>query len=173
MMLTGLSFIAATLIGQDKTSPSFKSKPVVQRVDPTVTKLVAEKYFNRLDQTLRKTLKLKGKRLPMTGKPTDPLLKSELIKELAAWKNLIDGSLVSTPPPIKFDQTRVRNASPQLLNLIRGGYVAKIGPVATAKGNQLTASEFGDALGFFLARVAETTYTPSTRWSPVMQPPEN
>jgi hypothetical protein len=40
------------------------------------------------------------------------------------------------------------------------------------KSDKFTASQFGDTLGFFLARVAETTYTPSSKWTPILQPNE-
>jgi hypothetical protein len=53
--------------------------------------------------------------------------------------------------------------------LVRMGAVAKIGPLATGPGNVLTVPEFGDAIGFFLARMAQMTHLPSSKWTPALR----
>jgi hypothetical protein len=173
-----LAFVLALLsmpvaFGQAQSSPSFKPKQsATSNVDPVVTQAMAEKYFARMDQAIRKNLGLGGKRSPrpMT---TKPIQKSQVVAEFAAWRQLISTKLVSTPRPVPFDAKRLNSTDPRLAGLVKGGYVARIGPVATLKGNTLTASQFGDAIGYFLARVSEVTYVPSSKWTPIMQPLEN
>jgi hypothetical protein len=50
--------------------------------------------------------------------------------------------------------------------LVRLGAVARVGPLATNKSDTIDAPDFGDAIGFFLARMAEITHQPSSKWTP-------
>jgi hypothetical protein len=56
-----------------------------------------------------------------------------------------------------------------LENLIAWGFVGKVTPLATSKNPGLGLKDFGDSMGFFLARLAELTHTPSSKFSPYLQ----
>lgn len=63
-------------------------------------------------------------------------------------------------------ETRIR-----LEKLIKEGFVAPYGPLATSPGAGLSVAEYGDALGQVIARTMERTHLPSTAWSPYLQGP--
>lgn len=79
-------------------------------------------------------------------------------------------------PAVTYDQKRLSadikgETRQRLERLIREGFIAPYGPLATSKGNGLTVSEYGDALGQVIARTMERTHLPSTAWSPYLQGP--
>ena len=79
-------------------------------------------------------------------------------------------------PAVPYDPKRLSadikgEARQRLERLIREGFIAPYGPLATSKGSGLTISEYGDALGQVIARTMERTHLPSTAWSPYLQGP--
>lgn len=80
-----------------------------------------------------------------------------------------------TPKPIFADTSRLTlptdpNAKEVLLKLIRWGCVAPTGPLAAGKKDALMPEELGDALGWFLCRIAELTHSPDIEYSPYLTP---
>ena len=55
-----------------------------------------------------------------------------------------------------------------LETLIRFGFIGKVAPLATNAAPSISITEYGDALGFFIARMSDLTHTPSAKWSPYM-----
>lgn len=76
-----------------------------------------------------------------------------------------------TPRRVRFDARvlKVGKAErPALEKLIAWGCVARVGPLATGPGATIGLKEFGDAIGFFVARLADLTHTPDPKYSPGM-----
>lgn len=146
------------------------SKPVAE---PIVSKALAHKYFVKAETVMRSIFKASGKPASSVKPGTAPLTRAEFLAELDRLRKVAAPHIKSVPVPVAYDASRLVSKDPRLASLIKGGYVAKISPLATMKADKFTASQFGDALGFFLARVAETTYTPSSKWTPILQPFES
>jgi len=101
-----------------------------------------------------------------------PVSREAIVASFAALVNVASPKIKLEPMPVSFDAKRVKlggSAKSSILTLIRDGYVAPFGPLATNKANELSAAEFGDALGHLLLRISDLTHTPSTRWSPMLQ----
>ncbi len=77
-----------------------------------------------------------------------------------------------TPPRVGFDPKRFTiTTSPEkekLAKLVGWGAVAKVGPLAAGKSHTLTPQQFGDAVGFFMVRIADLTHVPYSRWTPYL-----
>lgn len=52
--------------------------------------------------------------------------------------------------------------------LVKGGFASRQGPLVAGPGATLRVLEYGDALGFFLLRLAELTHIPSSKFSPAL-----
>lgn len=97
----------------------------------------------------------------------------EVVRGLFRLHSITKPAHAFLPGPTAFDAGRVKklgNASAQreLLELLRWGYLAPVGPVSAGPAETLTLEDWGDALGYFLSRVAELTHTPSARFSPAL-----
>jgi hypothetical protein len=99
--------------------------------------------------------------------------REQVVKHLAKLYDLIVPKLTLTPPRIAFDRglmtlkdTDARAKAERLAVL---GFIDKVGPVVASKSPVMTTTEFGDAIGYFLCRVAEVTHTPSTKFSPYLK----
>lgn len=124
----------------------------------------------RLEALVREVLRLPAGAAPAPAKPDEVATRTEVTQALARLFRVAEPKFVYTPRPQKFDAGRVRKlpvAADQatLERLIRWGCVAPYGPLATNAAG-LTPKELGDALGFCVARLAELTHTPSSKFSP-------
>lgn len=52
--------------------------------------------------------------------------------------------------------------------LVRGGFTGRQGPLVSGPGPSMRLGDFGDAIGYFLLRLAELTHVPSSRFSPAL-----
>lgn len=73
----------------------------------------------------------------------------------------------SVPGVISFKDPQTKQLAIRLETL---GFVDRYGPLVTAKSDGMSTQEFGDALGYFLARLAELSHLPSSRFSPYLMP---
>lgn len=106
----------------------------------------------------------------------DPTTRTFIIQRFAVFVETFRPKFKIRPRPLSVDLKRlgsfpepVRN---KLVALIRGGFVAPFGPLATGKEERMTLKEYGDALGFLITRIAEVTHMPSPKFSPYLQPPD-
>ena len=100
--------------------------------------------------------------------------REEVILEMA---KIFEGSKKAVkfmPAPTKYDPKVLKAGSAgskaALQKLITWGFIAPVGALATGPKPGLSIQQFGDAVGFFMARMADVTHMPSPRWSPYLQP---
>jgi hypothetical protein len=103
-----------------------------------------------------------------------PVTREEVILEM---NRILQGSRKSikfVPMLTSYDAKRFKVASSSarsaLTRLVAWGFVAPVGPLAGGPKPGLTVAQFGDAVGFFMARLADVTHMPSPKWSPYLQP---
>ena len=139
-----------------------------------VTQDEAAAVFTKAEHVMRDVLQIK-KATPAFPKGTGPATRAQILKHFAALYAALE-------PKFKFSTPAQRSApgvmslkDPQVkltaLKLETLGFVDRYGPLVTSKSEGLLPHEFGDALGYFMARVAELTHTPSTKFSPYLLPP--
>ena len=102
-----------------------------------------------------------------------PVDRADVVKEFARLRTMAAPAFHMKMRSAKYDKSRWTWNSPELELLVKEGYVAPLGPIATNKVSTLTPAEFGDALGYFLSRISQVTHQPSTKWTPYLQQPDN
>lgn len=97
--------------------------------------------------------------------------RDEVIHEMWRFYRSSRGLVKLTPRPIAFDASVLKVGSkatlPELKALVRLGFVAKIGPLAVGPKNSIAIPDFGDSVGYFIARLAQVTHQPN-KWSPTL-----
>jgi len=103
-----------------------------------------------------------------------PVTREEVILEM---NRILQGSRKSIkfiPMLTNYDAKRFKvgsaSAKSALAKLVAWGFVAPVGPLASGPKPGLTVAQFGDSIGFFMARLADVTHMPSPKWSPYLQP---
>lgn len=111
---------------------------------------------------------------PSLAPGNQPVTRDEVISEMSKIFAACKTAVKFVPNKSKFDPTVFKVGSPaaksSLTNLVGWGLVAPVGPVATGPQPGLSVPQFGDAVGFFLARISDVTHMPIPRWSPYLMP---
>jgi hypothetical protein len=102
-----------------------------------------------------------------------PASKSQIIAEMKSIFDLVRPEMKFSPKPLKYDASilaypTTHPARKAVESLVAYGCVDKYGPLATGRQPGMTCEEFGDAVGYFLARIADLTHTPSAKFSPAL-----
>jgi hypothetical protein len=117
-----------------------------------------------------------GANLPAPAWPSSGDLKrTEALALLSAWHEALQPRLRLHVRGIRLDLDQLRKGLPEPVakkaeGLVRAGFLAPVGPLVTGPSEGLTPIEFGDALGFFTARLerqtaeADPEYTPGMMW---------
>jgi hypothetical protein len=162
------------LLGQaprDPDGPAPRSR-VVRFDEKPVTRSEAARAFRTVARSLAEALSVRPATISLATAP-GPVGKGETLTALSALVKSAAPAFRLTLPPATTSPKRWTLKTPAeralLQTLVKGGYVANIGPLATGKRVTLTTREFGDALGFALARIAEAANLPSTKWTPALQ----
>jgi len=150
-------------------------KRTVTPVSGAVTQTEVAQVFGRVEKTLFRLTKL-DKSLPPMPKANAPATRSQILARMVMVVDAVKSEFRFTPKRVAFDSALVTVKSParaQVDRLIAWGFVSKTGQLVTGTQETLTPVEFGDALGMFLARMADLTHTPSSKWSPYMSGDDN
>lgn len=138
-----------------------------------VTRAEAAAVFTRTDKIVIKILHLRKKPTAFDG-GAGVATREQILKQFLAVYEVAQPKFKFTPPPqksapsvISFKDAKTK-ALVQRLEVL--GFVDRYGPLATSKSEGLEPQEFGDAVGYFLARLAELTHTPSAKFSPFLMP---
>jgi len=160
---------------QADTLGTQKQKPVaVDLADSKVTVGDVNAVFGKLDHAVRKVVGISGKpRLKLGGRQSASATREQIVLEFARLFEMARPHFKFTPRKIKFDPSMLTirkgtRARAELETMIALQFVAKVGPLAASEKPTLTLAQFGDAVGYFYARVADLTHTPSSKWSPYM-----
>lgn len=102
-----------------------------------------------------------------------PATRSEIIAEFYRVYLAAKPKFKFTPKAVKYDARLLSIPSTESVRkpleaMVRNGFVGKVSPLAAGATPNLTITEYGDALGFFMARIGDLTHTPSSKWSPYM-----
>jgi hypothetical protein len=147
------------------------SKPHAAQVTASgyVTQADARVVFERAEKLLRNVTKTKAVVPAIPLKGTSPITRAQTIDQLNRLYEIVRPTVKVTPRPVLVRESAVKLAGPSrstLLKLVRMGAVGNFAPLATGPDDKLTPKQFGDALGFFLARMAQMTHLPSRKFSP-------
>lgn len=128
--------------------------------------------MNRVDRTVQVVLKLEDPRAGRRVGAARPATRAEMVAEFDRIMTMARPRFRGRPIRQVVDQPLIdsRNPSPetraQLKRLIEWGFVGPVSPLATDPSQTLTPQQFGDALGYFMSRLADVTHTYDPRFSP-------
>ncbi len=139
--------------------------------DKPVTAREARETFGRMVALLTKVhgQPLGTGSIPLADRP---VTRTETVAEMARIYRASEPTFRFTPAPTPYDASKFRIDAMQktsLGRLVKQGCVAPLGPLATGPGLGLTPKEFGDAVGFFMARLSQVSHMPSPKWTPMLQ----
>ncbi|HRK21834.1 MAG TPA: hypothetical protein PLX06_08500 [Fimbriimonadaceae bacterium] len=170
--------LAATLaIGQEETKAKLSSgapKKPVQTTPGPVTLGEMHATIEQLEIAIRRVVLANNQ--PPVGHnlaAERPATRVEIINEFWRLYQLAKPSFKFTPRPVVLQLKSITIPSEDaarrpLETMIKHGFIGKVAPLASNEGPNMTVAEYGDALGFFLARIGDLTHTPSAKWSPYM-----
>lgn len=170
MMITAALGLA--MLGQTTPPPADGIKTAPRPSVPVggfVTDTEARAIFTKLNAVAKDVLPGFRSAEPAIPNRTTPVSRVAVLAEFHRVVRSAEPFYVFTLTPVKFEANRIRVKSPHAQTLVRGGYIAPYGPLTTGTQDRLTARQLGDAIGMFLARMAEVTHTPSTKWTPSLQ----
>lgn len=143
-----------------------------QPAQPPLTRGEMAAVFARLEAAERSVLKLPAAKPKPPSKPADPAQRSDALLEFGRLYRLAKPSFSFTPRPIALQNELFGSLKgrPALTarELVSWGFLAPYGPLITQKAESMSLADFGDAVGFFLARLADLTHVPSERFSPYL-----
>lgn len=139
-----------------------------------LTSSEAQAVFRRLEGAAREVLSLPAPANPPPRGSAGPASRAELIDGFHRLFRLVQPAIVFSPRPEEIDPTLIApglavTQRSRLVELMRWGLLPSSSPLSARGEAGLTLEEFGDLVGFFVARIAELTHTPSTRWTPSLQ----
>lgn len=164
--------VAAFGVTQDGSITRRTSKPSIAQAPVTSGEVV--KSMNRVDAALRSVLGAKSAPAKPLPKDAQTIAKKDMIvRHFYALYEVAKPYFKYTPRPINVDRNAMRAAPPDvraaLEKLVASGCVGSAGPLGAYTSDPMTIQQFGDALGLLVARLAELTHTPSSKFSPYLQ----
>jgi hypothetical protein len=169
------AFLFTMIIGQGTDGrpvhPGRKPSQAATADGKPVTAKEVRESFVRAGELIKKV----GQRssgAPAIAANNRPATRSEVVAEMARIYKAAEPGFRFTPVSVPFDPSKFKidaTQKPALSMLVTRGFVARIGPLAVGPQPGLTTKEFGDALGFFLARLSQLSHLPSSKWTPMLQ----
>lgn len=168
---------ASVAIGQEETKTKLSSgapKKPIQAAPGPVTIGELHATIEKLEIAIRRVVLANNQ--PPVGHnlaAERPATRTEIISEFYRLFQLAKPNFKFTP---RFVALQVKSITipaedpmrKPLETMIKFGFIGKVAPLTSADGPNLSVAEYGDALGFFLARIGDLTHTPSAKWSPYM-----
>jgi hypothetical protein len=110
------------------------------------------------------------------GSGSSPVTRDQVVAEMDREYEALRPQIKFTPNPAPIDPDMLRisaSVKPKLIKLIKLGFIGRVAPLATGPKASLEPAEFGDAIGFFITRMAQLTHMPSPKWSPLLGMTDN
>lgn len=108
------------------------------------------------------------------GNPDAPATRANIVELLSGVYTTFQKDFKFTTPPVKFEVKTVKTLGSeeqdhQLRELIRAGFVAPTGWLATTSPKEITPKQLGATIGLFLSQLARVTQTPDREYTPYLQ----
>lgn len=172
LLLLPLVVLSVFACAQEKPTRPKKTAPVSVDMKSPVTKAEARAVFVKAAAILKPVIKAQfaSPTLPMSSAP---VTRTEVVSEMHRMFVAASSAFKYTPVKVAFDRNRLTlkdaKQKQNLERLIAFGTVAKLGPLATDAKETVSVHDFGDAIGFFMTRIADLTHLPSAKWTPELQ----
>ncbi|MFN3730160.1 MAG: hypothetical protein ACK4XJ_10645 [Fimbriimonadaceae bacterium] len=145
-----------------------------QNFDQTspVTQAEAAKIFGQMELALLRVVGVTPQPRKFVLNGDAPITRAMVAQEFHRYFLAAKPKFKITPRPVHFDpnhlRTRNKEGAVEVETLVKWGFIGPVTPVAIGPEDTVDLRIFGDAVGFFLSRLAELTHMPSTKFSPYM-----
>ena len=137
-----------------------------------VTEAEANATFSRLANLFGQVLHVQVLPTRPSKSPNAPIDRSAVITEFLDFYRIVEPKFKVTLLDAPVDTARLRVANPALkkgaIMLIKRGCMSEYSTLIVGHVNTVSVFDFGDAVGFFIARISEMTHTPSSKWTPYL-----
>lgn len=148
--------------------------PIVVAEEKPVTQTEASAIFAHAERVILNVVQVPRKPAAYPA-GAGTATREEILKHFLALYEVVKPKFKFTPPARKAAANVISVKEPQVRRIAEKletlGFVDPYGPLVASKSEGLSPREFGDALGYFIARIAELTHMPSTKFSPYLMPP--
>lgn len=155
-----------------KEKAKAKTRPAVRQANSGfVSKEEARIVLDKVERITQQVILQQRPGRAAPAAPAGLATRAEIVQRLNRLFELVRPAFKYTPNRLAYDPGQLTipagdRSRPVLEKLIGWGCIGRTDPLASADRPHLTIEEFGDAVGYFMARIAELTHTPSTKYSP-------
>jgi hypothetical protein len=156
---------------QDGRLNRAQPKPLPQAPSGPVTTAEVNAFFARVEGALATLPGMSGLKPSARKDSPTPAQREYVIREMGKLFDKVRPNFKFTPRKVQFDANKLvigKAERPVLEKLIEWGCISRVGVLATGPGPTIDLIEFGDAMGFFVARLSELSHTPDPKFSPGM-----
>ena len=168
----GLFLIVILACAQGGESLKKIHKPAVKTTNSPVTVAEASVTLKKMVALINKELHLSLVAKSLSGSSLSPVQRADVVESLGAIYRGIEPKFTNSPRKTQVEMARLVVDRPSdkknAVLLVEKGFIAPLGALVTGKKKTVTVPEFGDAIGYFLARTAECSYMPSVKWTPIL-----
>ncbi len=171
---TGLAQIGQQSKAKPKPedAPSISKRKPIKVSDAPVTQQEAAQSIAIVEKAVKRVLKLKGGSTPLIKLGSSPVTRDAVVLEFKRLFEEAKPNFEIKPTMEPVDRARFTLKNPKAVEaaqiLVAYGTVGPVAPLVSGSKAGMSVQEFGDALGFFLARIAELTHVPDAKWSPYL-----
>lgn len=172
-------FFGFLLLVSGAAQAQTQEQPKALKIQPSqvsnapVTRLEASHIIFKMEKAFASALHLPEPKAS-SAKP-GAITRGEIVLAFDQAFSRVKGKFTYKPQPQYFEADRLTLHGAALTSaerMIELGLLARVGPLVTSKKETISIEDFGDAVGYFMARVAELSHQPTTRFSPYLESPE-
>lgn len=171
-LFTTVLAIGLACVAFSARQENLKKRPVQASGTSVVTQAECSAAFAKFEPILFRLAGVSGV-LPRMQSSAAPAKRVDIVARMDRIFELVRPKFKFTPRKLRFDAKilGLPVGSPQrpaLEKLIKWSCIDRAGSLATSKTESITIGDFGDALGLFIARIADVTHRPDKRFSPYL-----
>ncbi len=150
------------------------NQPRIAVSNAPVTQAEAYAMFQRVERAFRNINGITENGPASAFSPSnEPISRDKTVIEMARLYDLVKPKFTIKLRTVKFDPAvftlHDKTAKAEASKLVAAGCIGKYAQLVAGAGNTMQVGSFGDAVGLFIARIAELTHTPSSRFSPYLK----
>lgn len=173
-LLVTVGAVAAPPQNQDGGIKHIKPKVTATVGNGPVTHAEAEAVLTKLRDLMADCLEYPAlKKVPSLTPGTGLVTRDEVVLVLDRFAEAAKPTFKIGTPPIPIEPTAIVSKKPMvrdaMVRLVKGAFANRIGVLMCGPADSIEVIQMGDAVGFFLCRIAELSHVPSIRWSPYLQ----
>lgn len=173
--LCAVPSFALQLEGRAKPkSPIQNPKFKIQNQGSPVTQREVAEAFQKVESAINRVILKSSKAASAKkGVADKPATRAQIVREMNRLFEIGKSKFKFTPRKAPINRSVVSfpagtTEQKMSIRLMEWGFVGEVAALVTNKAPGMSVRAFGDALGMFLARMADLTHTPSSEFSPYM-----